>query len=267
MEANRIKSIIESILFVAEKPVTTEKLYEVFDKEFDKELIVATLEEIRTEYSTDDNRGIKLETASNGWQLRTKEDNQTWIKKLENIKPIRISPAALETLAIIAYKQPINKAEIDKIRGVDSTHLFKTLLERNLIKISGRSDLPGKPLLYSTTPDFLEIFGLNDLNELPSINEIQELASKGFGDTGDYKQELNQSLRLIVDEKTDIEITDDINTAEIDETLDKMTEIGKELRVDIDLVQEKVDVLFEEACRKYATQREEIYQTEESNPQ
>lgn len=267
METNRIKSIIESILFVAEKPVTTDKLYEVFDKEFDKEFIVATLEEIKTEYSADYNRGIKLETASNGWQFRTKEENQTWIKKLENIKPIRISPAALETLAIIAYKQPINKSEIDKIRGVDSTHLFKTLLERNLIKISGRSDLPGKPLLYATTPDFLEIFGLNDINELPSINEIQELASKGFGDTGDYKQELNQSLRLIVDEKTDIEITDDINTAEIDETLDKMTEIGKELRVDIDLVQEKVDVLFEEACRKYATQREEIYQTEENNPQ
>ncbi|MEI6092418.1 MAG: SMC-Scp complex subunit ScpB [bacterium] len=265
MEANRIKSIIESILFVVEKPVTVDKLYEVFDKECDKEFITSTLEEIRTEYNTDDNRGIKLEAASNGWQLRTKEDNQTWIKKLENIKPIRISPAALETLAIIAYKQPINKAEIDKIRGVDSTHLFKTLLERNLIKISGRSDLPGKPLLYATTPDFLEIFSLNDLGELPSINEIQDLASKGFGDTGDYKQELNQSLRLIVDEKTDIEIVDDINTAEIDETLDKMTEIGKELRVDIDLVQEKVDVIFEEACRKYATQREEIYQEESSH--
>ena len=264
METNRIKSIIESILFVAERPVTVDKLYEVFDKEVEKEFITSSLQEMKEGYDSNDNNGIKLETAANGWQLRTKEDNQTWIKKMDNIKPIRISTSALETLAIIAYKQPINKAEIDKIRGVDSTHLFKTLLERNLIRISGRSDLPGKPLLYTTTPEFLEIFALNDLNELPSINEIQELASRGFGDTGDYKQELNQSLRLIVEEKTDIEITDDVNTAEIDETLDKMTEIGKELRVDIDLVQEKVDIIFEEACRKYATQRQEIYKTPEA---
>ncbi|MCX6112461.1 MAG: SMC-Scp complex subunit ScpB [Proteobacteria bacterium] len=263
METNRIKSIIESILFVAEKPVTVDKLYEVFDKEVEKDIITSTLEEMKTVYDSEQNNGIKLEMAASGWQLRTKEDNQAWIKNMENIKPIRISTSALETLAIIAYKQPINKAEIDKIRGVDSTHLFKTLLERNLIRISGRSELPGKPLLYTTTPEFLEIFGLNDLNELPSINEIQELASKGFGDTGDYKQELNQSLRLIVEEKTDIEITEDVNTAEIDETLDKMTEIGKELRVDIDLVQEKVDIIFEEACRKYATQRQEIYKTTE----
>ncbi|MEI6080117.1 MAG: SMC-Scp complex subunit ScpB [bacterium] len=263
METNRIKSILGSILFVAEKPVSVDKLYEVFDKEFEKEFITTTLEEMKSGYTSDENSGIKLETCANGWQLRTVEENQTWVKKLENIKPIRISPAALETLAIIAYKQPVNKQEIDKIRGVDSAHLFKTLLERNLIKISGRSDLPGKPLLYATTPEFLEIFGLNDLNELPSINEIQDLASKGFGDTGDYKMELNQSLRLIVDEKSDIEITEDVNTAEIDETLDKMTEIGKELRVDIDLVQEKVDIIFEEACRKYATQRQEIYKTQE----
>jgi segregation and condensation protein B len=263
MENNRIKSIIESILFVAEKPVTVDRMYEVFDKEFDKDTITSTLEEMKAAYDNNETNGIKLETAANGWQLRTKEDNQTWVKKLENIKPIRISPAALETLAIIAYKQPINKAEVDKIRGVDSTHLFKTLLERNMIKISGRSELPGRPLLYATTPEFLEIFGLNDLNELPSVNEIQELASKGFGDTGDYKEELNHSLRLIVDEKSDIEIVDDVNTAEIDQTLDKMTEIGKELRVDIDLVQEKVDILFEEACRKYATQRQEIYKTPE----
>jgi segregation and condensation protein B len=259
MENTRIKSVIHSVLFASEKPVSTQKFVDIFDKEFDLETITASLEELSAQMENDETCGTKIENVANGWQIRTKSENNIWVKKLENVRPIRISVSALETLAIVAYKQPVHKAEVDKIRGVDSSHLVRTLLEKNLIKITGRSELPGKPLLYSTTPDFLEVFGLANLNELPSLTEIQDLATNNsFGDSGDYKEGINQSLRLIVEEGSNIELTEDINLEEMDQTLSKMTELGRELRVDIDLVQEKVDVVFEDACRKYANQRQEI---------
>lgn len=259
MEKERVKGILESILFASEKPLSTERLTVIFDDAYTKEEIYSLLEEMRTELSSSEQRGTKLEEIAGGWQLRTKEENNIWVKKLENIRPIRLSPTALEVLAIIAYKQPITKAETDKIRGVDSTHIFKTLMDKNLVRICGRSDLPGRPLLYSTTPEFLEVFGLKEIRELPSISEIEEMVSRSFGNSGDYSMELNESLRLVVDEKSSIEIVDD-GMDDAENAIEDMREIGKELKVDIDLVQEKVDIIFEDACRKYATQREKNYE-------
>jgi len=261
MERNRIKSVINSLLFVSEKPLSTARIVDVFndDNDVNNNVITEILNEMKTEYSTDDRLGFVMDEVSDGWQLRTRDDNNTWVKKLESIKPIRISPAALEALAIIAYKQPIIKAEVDKIRGVDSSHLVKALMERSLVKISGRADLPGKPLLYSTTPEFLEIFGLKDIKDLPSLAEIEELAAR-TGSTGDFK-ELNNSLRLIVEETTSIDmVADDDEMSSNAEVLDEMEELNKELRIDIDLVQEKVDIIFEEACRKYSNQRQRNYE-------
>lgn len=260
MERNRIKSIINSLLFAAEKPLPITKMLDVFEKEVDSKDLVEALYEMRTEYENNEALGFDMEEVADGWQLRTRDENNTWVKKLENIKPVRISPSALEALAIIAYKQPVIKAEVDKIRGVDSSHLVKALMERNLVKISGRADLPGKPLLYSTTPEFLEIFCLKDIKDLPSLTEIEELAARS-GNTGDFK-ELNNSLRLIVEETPNVTLMadDDVDNEIV---LDEMTELNKELRVDIDLVQEKVDIIFEEACRKYANQRQRNY--EEAN--
>ncbi len=259
MEKERVKGILESVLFASEKPLSTERLTVVFDDTYTKEEIYSILDELRTELMSSEQRGVKLEEIAGGWQLRTKEDNNPWVKKLENIRPIRLSPTALEVLAIIAYKQPITKAETDKIRGVDSTHIFKTLMDKNLVRICGRSDLPGRPLLYSTTPEFLEVFGLKEIRELPSITEIEEMVSRSFGNSGDYGMELNESLRMVVEENSNIEIVDD-GTDEADTAIENMREIGKELKVDIDLVQEKVDIIFEDACRKYATQREKNYE-------
>ncbi len=259
MEKERVKGILESILFASEKPLSTERLTVIFDDAYTKEEISSVLEELSQELSSTESRGFKLEQVAGGWQFRTKDENNSWVKKLESIRPIRISPTALEVLAIIAYKQPITKAETDKIRGVDSTHIFKTLMDKNLVRICGRSDLPGKPLLYSTTPEFLEVFGLNEIRELPSINEIEEMVSRSFGESGDYGTELNESLRMIVDEKSNIEIVDDPEL-DAETTIQEMKELGRELRVDIDLVQEKVDIIFEDACRKYATQRQKNYE-------
>jgi len=259
MEKDRIKGIIESLLFVADKPISLQKMIGVFGSECSAPDVEEALSELQYVYTNDPACGITLEQVADGWQLRTKEENQAWIKKLEIVKPVRISQSALEALAIIAYKQPVTKAEVDKIRGVDSAHLVRTLMERNLIRITGRADLPGKPLIYSTTPEFLEIFGLNDIKDMPSLSEIQDMAVRN-GDTGDYK-DLNQSLRLIVEEKGGIDVVPD-EEFDAEKVLDEMTEIGKELRVDIDLVQEKVDLVFEDACRKYATQRQKIHEPE-----
>jgi segregation and condensation protein B len=266
MERNRIKSVINSLLFVAEKPLATSRILEVFndDNDVNNDVVTEILNEMRTEYSTDDRLGFILDEVSDGWQLRTRDDNNTWVKKLESIKPIRISPSALEALAIIAYKQPDIKAEVDKIRGVDSSHLVKALMERNLVKISGRADLPGKPLLYSTTPEFLEIFGLKDIKDLPSLTEIEELATR-TGGSGDIK-ELNNSLRLIVEETPSINIVADDDLDANTVVLDEMEELNRELRIDIDLVQEKVDIIFEEACRKYSNQRQRNYEPQTEAP-
>lgn len=261
MERNRIKSVINSLLFVAEKPLSTSRIVDVFndDNDVNTDVVTEILREMTTEYATDDRLGFILNEVADGWQLRTRDDNNTWVKKLESIKPIRISPSALEALAIIAYKQPVIKAEVDKIRGVDSSHLVKALMERSLVRISGRADLPGKPLLYSTTPEFLEIFGLKDIKDLPSLTEIEELAAR-TGNTGDFK-ELNNSLRLIVEETPSIDMVADDDLDANMEVLDEMEELNKELRIDIDLVQEKVDIIFEEACRKYSNQRQRNYET------
>ena len=259
MEKERTKGILESLLFASERPLSVERIAGIFDDSYSKEEIYSVMEELRAEINSSDLRGVKLEEVAGGWQFRTKEDNNSWVKKLENIKPIRISPSALEVLAIIAYKQPITKAEADKIRGVDSSHIFKTLMDKNLVRICGRADFPGRPLLYSTTPEFLEVFGLKEIRELPSINEIEEMVSRSFGNSGDYRAELNESLRMIVNEKSSIEIVDD-GLDDAQNTMEEMQELGKELRVDIDLVQEKVDIIFEDACRKYATQRQKNYE-------
>ncbi|MBN1114467.1 MAG: SMC-Scp complex subunit ScpB [Oligoflexia bacterium] len=254
MEKNRIKSIIESLLFVSEKPMEFSKICELFGNEAERQLIESALTELANEINQDGSRGIRLENISKGWQLRTCQENQIWIKKLENIRPIRLSPAALEVLAIIAYKQPVIRAEIDKIRGVDSSHLIKTLLDRNLIKINGRSDLAGRPLQYSTTPDFLEVFGLYDLRDLPSQSEIDELDAKAMGESGDFSEEKSLTLSDLMETDRENMV---VQYSDSEEVLDELKELNKSLKFDIDLIQEKVDIIFDEACKKYATQRRE----------
>lgn len=256
MERDKIKSIIESLLFVVDKPLYVSKVKEVFDNQFEESFITEIFKEIKEELESDGKRGFKLDYVAEGWQIRTKEENQLWIKKLDHIKPLKLSNSALEVLAIIAYRQPIAKTEVDKIRGVDSYHIFRTLMEKNLIKISGRSDLPGKPLVYATTTQFLEFFGLSSLADLPSEKEIKEFTDDNPQGT---RKAIDTSIRELIDENK-IEIT--TYDEESEDVLEELKEIGRELKVNIDLVQEKVDILFEEACRKYEKQRNELYKTE-----
>jgi len=173
MEGETLKSIVESLLFVAEGPVPLQRLVEVIDGA-DKSEITAALEQIRTDLET--NRGgVRLAEVAGGYQLRTPKENAEWVKKFLGGRPARMGRATLETLAIIAYRQPVTKAEIEAIRGVDVDGVVNTLMERSLIRAVGRKDVPGRPFLFGTTPEFLQLFNMKDLSELPTLKELDEI--------------------------------------------------------------------------------------------
>jgi segregation and condensation protein B len=174
MEREEIKSIVESLLFVADGPQSVQRFVEVLEGE-QKEVIQGVLEELRAEYESQ-NRGIQLAEVAGGYQMRTPKANADWVKKFLGGRPARMGRATLETLAIIAYRQPITKAEIEAIRGVDVDGVITTLLERNLIRAVARKDVPGRPFLYGTTPEFLQLFNLKDLTQLPTLKEMEDIA-------------------------------------------------------------------------------------------
>jgi segregation and condensation protein B len=173
MEREDIRSIVESLLFVADGPLTLQRMGEVLEG-VEKEDIRSTLNEIQADFEGN-RRGIRLVEVAGGYQLRTAKVNADWVKKFLGGRPARMGRATLETLAIIAYRQPITRAEIEAIRGVDVDGVINTLLERNLIRAVARKDVPGRPFLYGTTPEFLQLFKLKDLNDLPTLKEMDAM--------------------------------------------------------------------------------------------
>jgi segregation and condensation protein B len=173
MEREDLKSIVESLLFVADGPVTLQRLEEVLEGAT-REEIRSVLAELQGELETE-RRGMRLAEVAGGFQLRTAKVNADWVKKFLGGRPARMSRPTLETLAIIAYRQPITKAEIEAVRGVDVDGVVNTLLERGLIRPVARKDVPGRPFLYGTTPEFLQLFNLKDLGHLPTLKEMEEI--------------------------------------------------------------------------------------------
>jgi segregation and condensation protein B len=174
MEREEIKSILESLLFVADAPLTPQRLSEVLDGVNPAD-IRSVLDEFSNELDAT-HRGVRLVEVAGGFQLRTAKVNADFVKKLLGGRPARMGRATLETLAIIAYRQPITKAEIEAIRGVDSDGVVNTLLERNLVRAVARKDVPGRPFLFGTTSEFLQLFNLKDLTHLPTLKEMEEIA-------------------------------------------------------------------------------------------
>ncbi len=174
MSNQNLPAIIEALVFAAEAPLSLEKIKEILD--LPKKEVQGILDQLRAEYDKQ-SRGFTLVEVAEGWQFRTRPEYAHWIRKLKKAKTFALSQPALETLAVIAYKQPIMRSEIEKIRGVDSGGVLRTLLEKKLIKILGRKDIPGRPLVYGTTRYFLEVFGLKDLTGLPTLKEIESLGA------------------------------------------------------------------------------------------
>lgn len=182
IEEERLESIVESILFASDRPVSLASLKMVFKgTNVNGQKLRRVLDQLAVEYAGG-RRGITLEEVPGGYQLRTKIDNLEFIKNTLKARQFKLSGPALEVLAITAYKQPIVKSEIDEIRGVESGHLLRALMEKGLVNFEGKSDLPGRPMQYATTKKFLEIFGLRSLKELPTLSQIDELLPDGIGE-------------------------------------------------------------------------------------
>ena len=174
MEDHQLKSAIEALLFVSNNPLSLDRLKGIFE-ETQPEQIEAQIQALSHEYD-ERGAGIMLAEVAGGYQLATRPENVSWIRKFKSVKvSARLSKPALETLAIVAYKQPITRMEVEAIRGVNIGGIMRNLMERRLVKIVGKKDVPGKPMMYGTTLEFLQYFGLKDLSALPTLKEFQEL--------------------------------------------------------------------------------------------
>ncbi|MBI5233449.1 MAG: SMC-Scp complex subunit ScpB [Deltaproteobacteria bacterium] len=193
MEKHELNALIEAILFAADEPLSIERLSNVLEG-IKKEDIREAIKELKEGFCLD-NRGLYIEDVANGYQMRTKAEYSAWIRRLYKTAPSKISKASMETLAMIAYRQPVTRGEVESIRGVDSAAVLKTLMDRRLVRIVGRQDLPGRPVVYGTTREFLEVFGLNDLSSLPSLKDMERVIGEDeFGETTEDNSECGHSL-------------------------------------------------------------------------
>ena len=213
MEDSQWKAILEALIFVSESPLTLDRMKEVLGGVNKREL-QRLLAEMMEDYRRSE-RGITLEEVAEGFQFRTRAEFGEWIRKLKKVKTSALSQPSLETLAIIAYRQPVVRMDIEKIRGVDSGGVLRTLLEKKMIKIIGKKDVPGKPIVYGTSKRFLEVFGLKDLSELPTLKDLDSLGpasmegvlpleeEKGEGEaTPEEESKMPESREAQVDESS-----------------------------------------------------------------
>lgn len=172
---SRVRAILEAVLLVADRPVSVEQLHEATGIE--RPRLAEALAEGARELA-ERAGGLALVEVAGGWQLRTEPSTVEYVRRFLRVRPQRLTRAAVETLAIIAYRQPVTRPEIEEIRGVDSAAVVKALLDRRLIKILGKKEEVGRPILYGTTREFLEFFALKDLSALPTLHEFQELSEE-----------------------------------------------------------------------------------------
>lgn len=206
-----LKNIIEAALMASGKPLSIKLLRSLFDEgaEPERKEIVEALRQLQSE---SEGRGYEVVEVASGWRMQVRQDLSTWINRLWEEKPARYSRALLETMSLIAYRQPITRGEIEEIRGVAvSTNIMKTLQEREWVRLLGHKDVPGRPAMYGTTKKFLDYFGLRTLEELPTLMELKELGAMNgefeleqeepdLEDSGDDSSRAD--LRLVVNENS-----------------------------------------------------------------
>jgi segregation and condensation protein B len=182
-EGSRLKSILEALIFVSEQPISLDRMAGVLS-DCSRARLKQVLDELEQDYEIRAG-ALEIVKVANGYQFRTRAEFAPWIGRLRQQKFTRLSRAALETLAIVAYRQPVTRAEAEAIRGVDSGAVLGTLLERRLLRILGRKDVAGRPILYGTTQEFLELFGLNSLKDLPTLKEIKDIVEQAEREAGE----------------------------------------------------------------------------------
>ena len=254
MEPDKIKHIVEAAIFAADGPLDRDALLLLFDEQErpEKADLSRSLEQISEDYAE---RGIELKEVASGFRFQVRKDLGPWVSRLWQEKPPRYSRAILETLALVAYRQPITRGEIEEIRGVSvSSHIIKSLLERNWVRVVGHRDVPGRPAMFATTRQFLDYFDLKSLEDLPPLSEIKDL------------DKLNEELALSDAPDPDSDDDDDSNDAtaafgartegerearneEIFAALDEEPELDDSTLMSIDKV-DSVNAGFEEEFRR-----------------
>ena len=188
-QGGRLRAIVEALVFAAEEPLTIDDLVDLFPGS-DRETLVAALETVAGACETDE-RGVMVQRVAGGYRMTTKPDLGEWVRALfRSRNRRRLSAQALETLAIIAYRQPITTPEIQTIRGIDPSSVLEALLEKKLVRIVGRKKVVGKPFLYGTTSEFLAHFGLNSLQDLPDVSDFGALAGSAGAPTAAAAREI-----------------------------------------------------------------------------
>jgi len=172
LEQEKLKAIVENILLASDQPVTADDLQKTIMNGTDKATLRSVLEELQAEYRS---RNLQIDEVAEGYQLCTRHEYSDWIRKFLKLdKTAKLSQPSLDTLSIIAYKQPLTKQEVEEVRGVDCGGVIKTLLDKKVIGPAGRKKVPGRPIMYRTTRKFLEYFGLKDLSDLPTLEDLQD---------------------------------------------------------------------------------------------
>ena len=181
VDAAALAPILEALLFASPEPLGTAAMKKAFGEEFPRDVLAEALE-ILKEQTNAENRGILLTEVAGGWQFLTREDCFPYVRRIARTqREEKLTPASIETLAVVAYKQPVTRAEVDAIRGVASGPLVRSLMDRGLVRVTGRAELPGAPFQYGTTRQFLKHFGLKSSRDLPGPEELGKLLGERAG--------------------------------------------------------------------------------------
>jgi segregation and condensation protein B len=217
----RVRTVVETLLFLAERPLGVEEIRQATGVEPAR--VAKALDQLSGHYR-EGIAGIVLHEVAGGWQLRTSPDNAELARRFLRVKPQRLTRAALETLAIVAYRQPVTRPEIEEIRGVDCGAVVKALLERRLVKILGKKEEPGRPILYGTTREFLEFFSLKDLASLPTLREFHELSEEHRDIVEKAPEPEQEPIAGLVDELRDerLRVELEARRAEGDQALEEL---------------------------------------------
>ena len=214
---SRALSVVESMLFASDKPVSIGQLSKAIEQVDQKIKIKAILEKYKL-ILEDDSRGVYLENIAGKYQIRTKKINSDILKNINKTKTFKLSNPALEALSVIAYEGPLIKARVDEVRNIDSGHLIRLLMDKGLVCFAGKSELPGKPMLYKTTQKFLEIFSLESIKNLPDLSEVEEL----IPDVAPHQEK--QAL-------SDFMSNDNLEDENLDEDLSKVNEDLSKIKI------------------------------------
>lgn len=229
MNMKSLKSAIEAIVFIQSSPISLQKVRSTIDETIEMAKYKKAVKELKEDYQNS-GRGIELSEIAGGFLFRTKIEHKDMITRMQQLAPSRMSQSLLEVLSIVAFNQPVIREKVEEIRGVECGHHLRNLMSKKLIRMVGRSEQLGRPMLYGTTKEFLELFCLSSLKELPSLREIEDLVPESeVGSPEDEEKQLRSHLQEIMDSSEELEFSDIEKKEEgIFSTLDEMKHIEKE---------------------------------------